>query len=252
MAREVDMKILALQNDDQQLDAFIVEHEFFIRSCHRHWKNRTLTEVHPGTLDTATAEDTWSIALSAFHEAIRTYDFQRGSFYSFAALVIDRRLIDFYRHEKKHFREIPVNPFVFESSADQDEALSDQRIRIEVSRKLSVEPDTALALEIEAANQMFSAYGFSFFDLAECSPKAEKTRQACAKAVACLIQNPALYFEMNHLQQLPIKRIEMLTGIPRKIIERHRKFIIAATEIFRGDYPHLAHYMRYIKEEISR
>jgi len=43
-----------------------------------------------------------------------------------------------------------------------------------------------------------------------------------------------------------------MSGVPRKIIERHRKYIIAATEIVGGDYPHLSQYMSFIKRGTSR
>jgi RNA polymerase sigma factor len=43
--------------------------------------------------------------------------------------------------------------------------------------------------------------------------------------------------------------IEKNTNVPRKILERHRKYIIAAIEILSGEYPYLADYLRYIREE---
>jgi RNA polymerase sigma factor len=43
--------------------------------------------------------------------------------------------------------------------------------------------------------------------------------------------------------------IEKNTHVPRKILERHRKYIIAAIEILSGEYPYLADYLRYIREE---
>jgi len=116
------------------------------------------------------------------------------------------------------------------------------------------EPDTKmdnsdLKLEIEEANKVFSAYGFSFFDLSECSPRANKTKKACAKAVSYILDNPVLIRELQSSKQLPLKIIENNSKVPRKILERHRKYIIAAIEILSGEYPYLAEYMRYIREE---
>ncbi len=42
-----------------------------------------------------------SIALMAFNEAIDGYDTSKGSFLSFAKLVINRRLIDYLRKKTK-------------------------------------------------------------------------------------------------------------------------------------------------------
>jgi RNA polymerase sigma factor len=43
--------------------------------------------------------------------------------------------------------------------------------------------------------------------------------------------------------------IEKNSQVPRKILERHRKYIVAAIEILSGEYPYLAEYLRYIREE---
>lgn len=252
MSREVDLIIPNLQNNERLLNTFIGEHEPFVQKCHLHWQRRTFFESNLVVSDNNHFEDTWSVALSAFHEAIQTYDYERGSFFSFAALVIDRRLIDYYRKEKKFELEISVDPYVFESPSDQDMGLTERNVKNAVVRQLRVEPDPSISNEIEAANQIFSCYGFTFFDLADCSPKADKTKQACAKAVACLLNNPFLFLELENSRQLPIKKIEQISEVPRKILERHRKFIIAASEIINGDYPHLAHYLRYIREEIFK
>ncbi len=49
---------------------------------------------------------------------------------------------------------------------------------------------------------------------------------------------------------LPVKILEKNTKVPRKIIERHRKYIIAAIVILSGEYLELAEYLRYIREEM--
>jgi len=108
-----------------------------------------------------------------------------------------------------------------------------------------------LQYEIQEANQAFANFGFSFFDLSECSPKAEKTKKSCAKAVVFLLKNPLLITEIYNLKQLPLKIIEKNTKVPRKILERHRKYIIAAVEILSGEYPGLAEYMRFIRKELD-
>ncbi len=51
---------------------------------------------------------------------------------------------------------------------------------------------------------------------------------------------------------MPVTLIEKNSKVPRKILERHRKYIIAAAEIMTGDYPCLAGYMRYIREELLK
>ena len=63
-----------------------------------------------------------------------------------------------------------------------------------------------------------------------------------------VIEDRKLYDEMRDRRELPIKSITENTGIPRKTVERHRRYIIAAAEILSGDYPCLSEYMGYIRE----
>jgi len=99
--------------------------------------------------------------------------------------------------------------------------------------------------------KLLSRYGFSFFDLTDCSPKAGKTKTACAQAVAYLLQDENLIRKMQETCMLPIKEILQHTKISRKILERYRKYIIAATEILNGEYPLLAEYMNYIRKALG-
>lgn len=237
---DFDAKAVQAAKDALLLDSFVRQNEFFILRCASSSVHRYVTK----------SDDEWSIALSAFVQAIKEYSIDKGHFMSFAQLVIKRKLIDYIRTQSKYSTEISIDPSDFDFNPDEEE--DDAAMKIAVAKTLVHRPDDSLKLEIEAANQEFSAYGFSFFDLTDCSPKAAKTKLACAKAVVFLLQNPLLMKEMEKSRMLPIKSIEKSIKIPRKILERHRKYIIAATEIMKGDYPFLAGYMKYIKEELDK
>ena len=113
-------------------------------------------------------------------------------------------------------------------------------------------PDkSAVRDEIEAVQELLQEYGFSFFDLADCSPKAEKTKKQCAQAVIALLEDPELFRRMRSTKALPTKEIIRVSGVSKKILERHRKYIIAAAEILNGEYPLLAEYMNYIRKALS-
>ena len=174
-------------------------------------------------------DDEWSIALAAFSQAVKKYDYTRGSFISFAELIIQRSLIDYYRVQGKFNAEIQVDKIEEDAIVKTD--------------------DSNLKLEIQAITQVLKHYGFSFMDLADCSPKAQKTKTACARAVSYLVKHPVLMNEMKDSKLLPIKILEKNSMVPQKILERHRKYIIAAAEILHGDYPHLSDYLRYIRGE---
>lgn len=237
---ETDQLAVKAVSDPQSMELLIQRNEFFILKCASSVVHRYVTK----------SDDEWSVALFAFSQAVRDYTPKKGSFLSFAEMVIRRKMIDHLRSRSKYRAELSVSPAVFDTPPEEDG--EDAAIRAAVSEKIAVMPDDSVRLEIEAVGQILSTYGFSFFDLTECSPKAEKTRTACAKAVACIVKNPIILNSMRESKLLPVKLVEKSSRVPRKILERHRKYIIAATEIITGDYPCLADYMRYIRKELRQ
>lgn len=95
---------------------------------------------------------------------------------------------------------------------------------------------------------VLQAYGFSFFDLADSSPKTDKTKRSCGTAIRTLLAAAVLLAKMRLARLLPIKELSAESGVVRKILERHRKYIIAGAEILDGDFPILAGYLSYVKE----
>lgn len=238
--REIDNMAEESKTDEKIMEKFIAQNEFFILKCASSVARNYVSK----------SDDEWPVALLAFTEAVKNYSMEKGSFFNFAELVMRRRLIDFIRSQSRYSSEISVSPSLFNFDADDDE--DEMNIKIEVSEKVSHTTDNSLNLEIELANEIFSSYGFSFFDLVDYSPKAKKTKSACARAVVYILDNPILVSNMKVKKLLPIKVIENNAKIPRKILERHRKYIIAAVEILSGDFPYLADYIRFIREEFER
>ena len=217
-------------------------------------KSRILKTVSDVTKRYITdSDDEWSIALMAFNEAVQSYDESKGSFPSFSALVIKRRILDYLRSESKYAEETSVTPNAFEGELDEEEAsginLAVQDSMAEEAMQDSKEDRSAKAREeIEEMQAILKEYGFSFFDLAECSPRAEKTKKSCCLAVRTLIASVAMMALMRLKRLLPIKELSEASGVVKKILERHRKYIIAAAEILDGDFPILASYMEYIRK----
>jgi RNA polymerase sigma factor len=234
--RELDSQAVIAKSDMALREQLIQKNEYYILKCASKACHRYITK----------SDDEWSISLYAFSQAIETYDLNKGSFLSFAELVIRRRLIDYQKSQGKYLSEVSVDPIVFDAPPEED--TQDIEIRMAVAEQVSKQEGNDIKLEIEEANQVFSEYGFSFFDLSSCSPHAVKTRKACADAVNYILSNPLLINDMRALRQLPLKIIGENTKIPRKILERHRKYILAAIEILSGEYPMLAEYLRYIRK----
>lgn len=235
---EIDIMAVNAKNDENLMNELIAQYENFILKCASAAARKYISK----------SDDEWSVALAAFTEAVKKYSSEKGSFLNFSALVIRRRIIDHIRSKSRYASEILVKPSLFDSEIEEEE---DYLIQSEIAKNVSKEEDNSLKMEIYLINEVFSDYGFSFMDLADCSPKAEKTKKSCARVVAYMIKNPILISEMKIKKQLPLNLIEKNTKVPRKLLERHRKYIVAAVEIMSGDYPHLTGYMRYIREELE-
>lgn len=233
----IDEKAILAAEDDNIFSEFVYEQKRFITNCSYHTTHKYITE----------SDDEWSIALIAFSQAVKTYDQKKGSFLPYAEMIIKRNLIDYYRHTKKFNSELSVSNSIFESNPEDDDI--DIGIKIEVSNQISKQPNDELRDEIESANAVFEQFGFSFYALTSCSPKSSKTKETCKQAVLYILNNPIIKHEIYDSKQLPLKIIQKNTNLPRKLLEHHRRYILAAVEILSGEYPMLAEYMSFIRKD---
>lgn len=239
--RTIDENALKAQTDQKYMNTFILDSESFIIQAAYKATGQYITK----------SDDRWSVALSAFHEAVKSYSNDKGSFHAFAEMVIKRRLFDDYKKRSKHFKEVSINPFSFENDKD-DEEEEDIGLKREVLAAIVSNQDNDAKLEIEAISALLKKYDFSFMDLVTVSPKSLKTKKICAKAIVFVYQNQQYLQEMRRTKSLPLKTIEDFLHLPRKTLERHRKYIIAAIEILCGDYPILSDYLKFVREELPR
>jgi RNA polymerase sigma factor len=183
--------------------------------------------------------------MTAFSEALHTYEINKGPFLSFANLVIRRRITDHIRSDARFFCERSVDPSAFHGQIDED--AEDAALQTQVLSRTVGENDGCVRLEIEAVGEILLKYGFSFYALVSNSPKSKKTKESCATVIRCLLEKPLLISATRNGGALPAKTISTCTGVNRKILERHRKYIIASMEILTGDFPFLAEYLSHIK-----
>ncbi len=237
--------VLKAQQDKAFREKFIDAHRKFIISKTYNVIGRYINEN----------DDEYSIALIAFNEAIDSYEESKGDFFALSSLIIKRRLLDYIKSEAKYKNEVLTDAFGGDiESTDEDNEMA---FNIEVKAKEaelsklsnSFNPESnSIQDEIGAVKIILEKYGFSFFDLVDCSPKSTKTKKACAEAVNYIIDNKEIFEKMRSGRLLPIKEILENVKIPRKLLERHRKYIIAAVEILDGEYPQIAEYMAYIRK----
>jgi len=220
--RDIDQQAIKAASDNEELALFIKSKEFFILKVAVSTAKRYITK----------SDDEYSIALLAFYDAVKKYNYDRGSFLAFAKLLISQSLIDHFRQMKKYDVEVEVDWLNDRPAVDHH--------------------DHDLQAEIMILTDELKKYGFTFMDLVDNSPKAIKTKNACGIAVRYLIKHQELIDQMRISKQLPIKIIEKNTDLPRKILEHYRKYLIAVAEILSGDYPYLSEYLSYIKKEVIR
>lgn len=240
---ETDRLALAARTDESAFNELV--------EMHHRWMLRTIAQTTGRFVNDS--DDEWSIALIAFHEAVQSYDETKGSFRAFAAVVIKRRVLDYLRGESRHAAEIPVTPGAFEGSMEEGEtsgaeAQTQQEMARAAMEDASSQTAAAAREEIAEMQGILKEYGFSFFDLAEASPKADKTKRSCGQAIRTLVHSLILMAKMRLSRLLPVKELSEESGVVRKILDRHRKYIIAGAEILDGDFPILAGYLSYVRE----
>ena len=233
----IDEKAILAAHDDVLFSQFAKEQTHFIINCAYRATHRFISQ----------SDDEWSISLIAFSNAVKSYDQEKGGFLPYAELLIKRSLVDYYRTTKKFDAEYFVSPEIFEFNSKDEEA--EVSMKLEIAQKLSTSMENSLGDEIESVNAEFKSFGFSFYDLAQCSPKSQKTKNACKQAVLYVLEHPIVREEINQSKQLPIKLIQKNTNLPRKILENHRRYIIAAIKILSGEYPYLAEYLSFIRKD---
>lgn len=190
-----------------------------------------------------TRDDEFSIALSAFNEAIDQYSSHAGkSFLGFVETVVRRRLIDYVRKEQRHFSMVPYS--AFDGTDEEEMAVNPIEVREAVQRYDQLQDEDARRQEIEEYNASLKEYGISFAELPEISPKHADSRQLLI-AISRLFVGAAHLFEAFEVKQkLPVKELCEMASVSRKTIERNRKYIIALAILHTGKYPYLQSYLQ--------
>ena len=231
-------KAVKAAGDASYREAFLAESSEHILRLAAKISGRILTK----------SDDEWSIALMATSEALDHYDEEKGDFWSYAAVVIKSRLFNLYRSNKRSEGEISVSPSVFEGEVEEDDP--ELSMKLELQDRM-VSEDTAenssLKEEILALTEELEEFHISFFDLAECSPRSQKTKQGCAEVIASFFLPPPLVELMRERGVLPAKELKERSGQTVKFLDKFRKYLITSALILDGDYPGLSEYVACMK-----
>lgn len=229
---DIEERLVQVRENPILRDAFIREYTGFILSAVSKSTKRFVTQE----------DDVFSVALIAFDEAITKYQSEKGSFLSFAELVIRSRVIDEVRREQgKHGKTVPFSSMIHRDAAGKE-------IEFEPRGEQDVVSDSVL--EIQAVSAELMHFGISFSDLPHSMPKSRKTKRECVGLLSYMKLHPELIAEIRQKGNLPAKTLQEQCGAGKKLLERHRKYLIAAAMIIGGDYPILSQYIK-ISEEVE-
>lgn len=226
----INDRIDRIKGDKKEIDRFVEEYKPFIAAC---------TEKVTGKYACFGEDDELSVAMMAFVEAIQAFSAAKGNFFSFSRTIIKRRLIDYYRKEKRHNNVVSLNIYMEEQDEDYDVS-SVESIRAYSDQKLA----EYRRLELEELGRELAAWKISFSDLAGASPKHEKTKAQCSEIIGLVLSRPDMLQQVMAKKYLPVAEIEKVSGLPRKWFERFRKYIIAVIVIITGDYDYIRDYIK--------
>lgn len=227
---EIVKAVYAAKEDNHAADELIGRYIPFIRAEASKFMGRICTQ----------SDEEYSIAMIAFHEAILSYDRARGAFLKYAALVIRSRLTDAARKEKQH-AALSLDEPVQDREKTMLEQIPDNRDRYEESQVRE-----ATRQEILELTRVLGQFGVSFADIADHSPKQERTKEVCIAAVTYAMEHRNLLEELLRTKKLPLAELVQGAGCDRKTLERHRKYVLAMLVIQTNGYEIIRGHLRQV------
>ena len=206
----LEQRVDAAKVNQNELEELISEYLPFIR--------KKATEIIPsGNYDSYS-----TTAMSAFAEAVQSFEKTKGSFLGFAALVIRRRITDQARKEYKA-REIPVE---------------------EMNLQATYDGRSGIAMEISMFKEELAEYGISLTELTKVNPKHKSSREKTNLASQVLAETSELLDYLTSNKKVPIGQLSSKSGVPVKLLEKKRKYIIARALLHQDKYGYLKDYIR--------
>ena len=191
-------------------------------------------------------DDELSIAMMAFHEAIGGYSRARGSFLKYAAMLIRSRLVDYSRREQRHSRVLSLDAPIGEEDATLGETLADDR---DPHEEVAIRDVTRA--EIEELTRQMQVFGVSLSDVADNCPRQQRTLDACRKALQYARENPELLDDLLKTKRLPIGQLATGSGVERKTLERHRKYMVALLLIYTNGYEIIRGHLKQVMKGVA-
>ena len=176
-------------------------------------------------------DDEFSIALSAFAEAVRRYEPERGAFLAFAGLVIQSRLCTYLEKEQKQADTISLDSLLEQGQEFPEPEEDSQGQEI-------------LKEEISLFLQELSYFHLTLEDLAEHSPKHQDTKERAISIAEHSSQEPYVVNTTYRKKKLPVRDVARLCCTTEKVVKGSRYFILGVMLIFIKQFSMLLHWIR--------
>lgn len=234
---EIVNQVYGSKMDAQAADALVREYFPYIKSETARFLKRMPIEGK---------DDELSVAMFAFHEAAMAYIQKKGSFLKFAAMVIRNRLIDYRRKEKRHIGMLSL-----------DQRTNDEGKSRTLLEKIDAGHDeiacrharNAAKQEILDFSRQLSQYGLRLTDVADNCPKQTRTLKACHQVLAYARKEPLLLDQFVASGKLPLSALAEGTGVEKKTLERHRKYLVALLLAYTNGYEIIRGHLSQITSE---
>lgn len=223
MADTLEARVLLAKHSYKELELLLTEYRPFIISA-------VLSVCPTG------GDDAFQTGFIAFTLAVKLYEEKSGSFLALAKTIIKRKVVDLIRKEK-NVKEDAVLDSSQKESEDAVQLASAQVYRVNTENEERREEILLLTSEL-------SKWSISFSQLSKASPRHKSTKSACRTIIYEMVNNEKLLAMFKNDRKLPVMELMRKTGIKRKLIEDHRRYIVAAIIIHTGDFPYMREYIK--------
>ncbi|NMD37074.1 MAG: RNA polymerase subunit sigma [Christensenellaceae bacterium] len=233
---DIILQVYAAKTDNEAADRLIDKYLPFIKAE---------TAKFTGVIPVEGRDDMLSIAMFAFHQAVRLYEKNKGAFLSYAAKAIRNRLIDNSRKEQRHKGTVSLEePVGGEDGITLLEKLDSGHDEINMRTQR-----VAAREEIIKFSNELSKYGLSLTDIADNCPKQERTLVACHKVLAYAKAHPELLNVLTEKKRLPMSQLASGSGVHFKTLERHRSYLVAILLAYTNGFEIIRGHLRQLPIE---
>lgn len=191
---------LDFEKDKEKINLLIEDYQPFILNTISNLKNEYIQVEN---------DEEFSIGLMAFTEAMQRYDQSKGSFLSYAQLVINSRIKTFWKSEQKNKHH----------SIDE--------LENSTLNSINYHEEINLREEISLFEEELKRFGIDFDDLIDNSPKHIDTRERAVDIAVKTSSKEDLVSHLYEKKRLPITKISESFLVSVKIIKKSKLFITA-------------------------